>query len=44
MALKGAVPDHDGADLPDRWALRSEHLEVAARWRIDPARDLVASR
>jgi aryl-alcohol dehydrogenase-like predicted oxidoreductase len=42
MALKGAVPDHEGADLPDRWALRDEHLAVAARWRIDPARDLVA--
>jgi hypothetical protein len=44
MALKGAVPDHDGADLPDRWSLRPEHLDVAARWRIDPERDLVASR
>jgi aryl-alcohol dehydrogenase-like predicted oxidoreductase len=43
MALKGAVPDHEGADLPDRWSLRPEHLEVAARWRIDPERDLVAS-
>jgi hypothetical protein len=43
MALKGAVPDHDGDDLPDRWSLRAEHLEVAARWRIDPQRDLVAA-
>ena len=42
MALKGAVPDHAGEDLADRWALRDEHLEVAARWAIDPARDLVA--
>ena len=40
MALKGAVPDHEGADLPDRWSLRDEHLEVAARWAIEPARDL----
>jgi aryl-alcohol dehydrogenase-like predicted oxidoreductase len=43
MALKGAVPDHDGADLPDRWSLRAEHLEVAARWSIDPQRDLAAT-
>ena len=27
MALKGAVPDHEGADLPDRWSLRDEHLD-----------------
>ncbi len=43
MALKGAAPDHEGADLPDRWSLGDEHLAVAARWRIDPARDLVAT-
>jgi aryl-alcohol dehydrogenase-like predicted oxidoreductase len=43
MALKGAVPDHQGEDLPDRWSLRAEHLAAAARWRIDPARDLVAT-
>ncbi len=42
MALKGAVPDHDGDDLADRWRLRPEHLEVAARWSIEPERDLVA--
>ena len=42
MALKGAVPDHEGDDLPDRWSLRDEHLAIAERWRIDPARDLVA--
>jgi aryl-alcohol dehydrogenase-like predicted oxidoreductase len=40
MALKGAVPDHAGADLPDRWSLREEHLAAAARWNIDPQRDL----
>jgi len=43
MALKGAVPDHEGGDLPDRWSLREEHRAVAQRWRIDPARDLVAT-
>jgi aryl-alcohol dehydrogenase-like predicted oxidoreductase len=43
MALKGAVPDHDGDDLPDRWSLRAEHLAAAARWKIDPERDLLAT-
>ena len=43
MALKGAVPDHEGDDLPDRWALREEHRAIAARWRIDPQRDLIAT-
>ena len=42
MALKGAVPDHAGDDLADRWRLRDEHVELATRWAIDPARDLVA--
>jgi aryl-alcohol dehydrogenase-like predicted oxidoreductase len=42
MALKGAAPDHDGDDLPDRWSLREEHLAAAARWQIDPQRDLAA--
>ena len=44
MALKGAVPDHAGEDLADRWRLREEHLEVATRWAIEPERDLVARR
>jgi aryl-alcohol dehydrogenase-like predicted oxidoreductase len=43
MQLKGAVPDHVGEDLPDRWSLRDEHLDVAARWQIDPQRDLLAT-
>jgi aryl-alcohol dehydrogenase-like predicted oxidoreductase len=43
MALKGAMPDHEGADLPDRWSLREEHLAVAARWKIDPQRDLLGA-
>jgi aryl-alcohol dehydrogenase-like predicted oxidoreductase len=43
MALKGANPQHDGEERPDRWALTPELVEVGARWRIDPARDLVAS-
>lgn len=43
MALKGANPDHEGDERPDRWALSSELLEVGSRWGIDPARDLVAT-
>jgi aryl-alcohol dehydrogenase-like predicted oxidoreductase len=41
MALKGGVPDHEGPALPDRWELDAALAETAARWAIDPARDLV---
>jgi hypothetical protein len=41
MLLKGATPDHDGPPLPDRWELEPGLTELAARWSIDPARDLV---
>jgi aryl-alcohol dehydrogenase-like predicted oxidoreductase len=41
MVLKGAAPDHDGPALPDRWPLDETLDELAARWAIDPARDLV---
>jgi aryl-alcohol dehydrogenase-like predicted oxidoreductase len=40
MLLKGATPDHDGEERPDRWTLAPEQLELARRWRIDPERDL----
>ncbi|MCW3065539.1 MAG: aldo/keto reductase, partial [Solirubrobacterales bacterium] len=40
MALKGANPEHDGEERPDRWPLTRELAEVAARWAIDPERDL----
>jgi aryl-alcohol dehydrogenase-like predicted oxidoreductase len=40
MLLKGATPDHEGDDLPDRWALTPKQVELARRWRIDPGRDL----
>ena len=43
MALKGATPDHDGPEQPDRWSLDAELEQLAARWEIDPARDLVKS-
>jgi aryl-alcohol dehydrogenase-like predicted oxidoreductase len=40
MALKGASPEHEGEERPDRWPLTRELAEVAARWAIDPERDL----
>jgi aryl-alcohol dehydrogenase-like predicted oxidoreductase len=41
MALKGAHPLYEGEDLPDGWAMDDRLEEVARRWRIEPARDLV---
>jgi aryl-alcohol dehydrogenase-like predicted oxidoreductase len=43
MALKGASPDHEGEERPDRWPLSEDLAEVGSRWGIDPGRDLVAS-
>ena len=40
MALKGATPDHEGEPRPDRWSMDPSLAEVAARWSIDPERDL----
>jgi len=42
MALKGASPEHEGDERPDRWALSEDLVEVGSRWNIDPARDLTA--
>ena len=43
MALKGANPQHEGEERPDRWPLTEDLAEVGSRWGIDPGRDLVAS-
>ena len=43
MALKGASPQHEGEERPDRWPLSAELTAVGDRWGIDPARDLAAS-
>jgi aryl-alcohol dehydrogenase-like predicted oxidoreductase len=40
MALKGATPDHAGAERPDRWPIGERLAETAERWGIDPERDL----
>jgi aryl-alcohol dehydrogenase-like predicted oxidoreductase len=44
MTLKGASPEHEGEERPDRWPLTDDLTEVGSRWGIDPARDLVATR
>ncbi|HWD84554.1 MAG TPA: aldo/keto reductase, partial [Solirubrobacteraceae bacterium] len=41
MLLKGASPAHEGDERPDGWSLDNRLAEVARRWRIEPARDLV---
>jgi aryl-alcohol dehydrogenase-like predicted oxidoreductase len=40
MRLKGASPEHDGPDQPDRWGLGDELVAAGRRYGIDPARDL----
>ena len=40
MTLKGASPDHDGPERPDRWQIDNQLAEVAGRWGINPASDL----
>ena len=41
MALKGASPEFEGEERPDRWGMDDRLSEVARRWRIEPERDLV---
>ena len=40
MALKGASPEHEGDERPDRWPLDERLAEAARRWAIDPDGDL----
>jgi aryl-alcohol dehydrogenase-like predicted oxidoreductase len=40
MVLKGASPEHEGEERPDRWPLEPELVEAGQRWGIDPERDL----
>ena len=42
MRLKGASPEHEGSDGPDRWALTDELVAAGERYGIDPKRDLRA--
>jgi aryl-alcohol dehydrogenase-like predicted oxidoreductase len=43
MTLKGASPEHEGEERPDRWPLTDDLTEVGGRWGIDPEKDLVAT-
>jgi aryl-alcohol dehydrogenase-like predicted oxidoreductase len=40
MLLKGASPDHEGDERPDRWPMAPEQAELARRFGIDPEHDL----
>ncbi len=40
MALKGASPDHEGDERPDRWPLSDELVAAGRRWGVDAERDL----
>jgi aryl-alcohol dehydrogenase-like predicted oxidoreductase len=40
MGLKGAAPGYDGPARADQWPLEPSLEQLAARWAIDPARDL----
>ncbi|HXV52372.1 MAG TPA: aldo/keto reductase [Solirubrobacterales bacterium] len=40
MTLKGASPEHEGDERPDRWNLSPELVEVGSRWDVDAERDL----
>ena len=41
MALKGASPEYVGEPVADGWELDDELSSLAARWQIEPGRDLV---
>jgi aryl-alcohol dehydrogenase-like predicted oxidoreductase len=43
MTLKGANPEHEGEERPDRWALDRDLAAVGERWGIDPDRDLATA-
>jgi aryl-alcohol dehydrogenase-like predicted oxidoreductase len=43
MDLKGGNPAFTGEPAPDRWELTPDLLDVAARWGIEPARDLLCT-
>jgi aryl-alcohol dehydrogenase-like predicted oxidoreductase len=42
MALKGANPDYEGEERPDRWALSEDLVAAGERWSITP--DRIAER
>ena len=40
MKLKGASPEHEGADAPDRWASAENLVATGERYGSQPERDL----
>jgi hypothetical protein len=40
MHLKGGNPEYSGESLADMWEINDDLLQVAARWKVDPQRDL----
>ena len=43
MDLKGANPGHTGESTADRWGLTNDLTQVAQRWHIEPAKDLICT-
>jgi aryl-alcohol dehydrogenase-like predicted oxidoreductase len=43
MKLKGASPEHDGPEGPDRWGLDEDLVSAGKRYGIEPERDLRAT-
>ncbi len=43
MRLKGASPEHEGADAPDRWRLSDDLVAAGGRYGVEPERDLRAT-
>ena len=43
MRLKGASPEHESADAPDRWGLSEELISAGERFGVEPQRDLRAT-
>jgi hypothetical protein len=43
MLLKGATPEHEGEERPDRWPLTPELEEIGRRFGIEAQRDLAAA-
>ena len=43
MKLKGASPEHEGTDAPDRWGLSDELVAAGERYGVLPERDLRAT-
>jgi len=44
MALKGASPEHEGDERPDRWPLTTELEAAGRRWGVVAERDLIKAR